>query len=134
MELAEEYEKEIEKQEKVKTHPKLPHNLKGAKIDMVRSLVGTGLFGVGVAISAVPTLILLPICIVPTIILAVVGVALFMYELMADGDEDKGGFSGLILLLPVMGAGVVGLVCLAPALLPAGIGIVLNKIISPNDV
>ena len=126
MEQAEEFEQEYEKLEKEKK----PHNLKSGKVDEARVVVGKGLKGIGAAISALPVLLLAPICLVVGVITALIGIAVTIAAVLSMKDP----VSGLIIVLPLFIADRVGLICLSPALLPYGIGYGLNKLIAPKAI
>ena len=99
---------------------------------MLRNVVAGGIFGTGAAISALPTILLFPICLVPGVIIFVVSMALVIKG-MYDASKDDDGTSGLLLLLPFAFGGAGTLICLTPALLPGGIGYFLAKTIAPKN-
>ena len=135
VEEVEAFEKKAEAEEKLSHKPAQPRNLRGGKTNFVRNATAFGALATGVAFSVVPTMLLLPICLVPTAIafvLSVIGIiSILKNEDRKEPNRDTSGDVAAIILIPIVTAGV-GLICLAPALIPGGIGYVLAKLIAPE--
>ena len=105
------------------------------KREAVRALVGAVLFGAGVLISTIPTLLLFPICLIPATIVAIIGIAGYTAYAITSREKHGAGIIESVIIgvtVPIAVSAVVGLVCLAPALLPGGIGYMMSKAIKPK--
>ena len=101
---------------------------------MARGIAALGLFVGGIAITAVPALLMLPICLVAGTISFVIGFAAILLligkKTKEDHNRDESGDVGYIIEV-LLGSLAVGVICLVPSLVPAGVGIGLSMIVAP---
>ena len=118
---SEETEKKLEEEEKKghQSNPnrKLVHNLKSGFGKKVKHSLAATSVAIGLAFSAVPALLLLPICLVPVAISTIIGVAgYFFWDAKAKQKDEPLGELCMAVISIVFPIAVAG-VCFSPALL-----------------
>ena len=114
---SEETEKKLEEQERQSnSNRKLVHNLKSGIGKKVKHSLAATSVAIGLAFSAVPALLLLPICLIPVTIATIIGIAGFFFWMVVE--ERNGDFLDyaleqvISLAIPVVVAGI----CFSPAI------------------
>ena len=140
VEQSEEVEKELEKAEEneKKAGRKNPKNLKMGARQVGRTIAGIGAFGLGIAISAIPTLIMFPICLVPSVIIILLTLASVIVidkiERAQSDDDDDVSVAGLLSMIFMPLGATFGMVCMYPALYPAFYGHKVYKRLTNKSV
>ena len=103
--------------------------------EMARTIGAGTVYGAGVSLSVVSTLILLPVCLIPGIIGFLIALAAVCSGATSNGGEKRHEYAGLIdILAPFLVGGAVIYICLMPGLYPGRVGKRLANKINPKKV